>query len=81
MSKILKNFLKALWDHVFNVIDLIVLFDLFLIFNWGNGGFTTKRFYLFLPGVFDMIIIYAIIRVYSNLARLMVKSMKEGNKE
>jgi hypothetical protein len=55
----------------------MILSDIFLIFTYGNGGFTDARFYLFLPFVFIALLAYGIMRILFGIVDGFKKVMSE----
>lgn len=72
-----KHTIKFLRLYLVNIMDFIILSDIFLIFTYGNGGFTNTRFYLFLPGAFLTLIGYGLVRVVYHIFDGYKKVMNE----
>lgn len=89
LNEEMHKWIKFLKTYAMNLTDLYFLFLIYLLLDYGNGGFTTKRFYLFFPFVFEIAFFYFTIRlllyVIDGFKRIVMRGDheddKEGNKE
>ena len=60
----MNKWIEFLKIYSMNLVDLFLLLLIYLILNYGDGGFTAKRFYLFFPFIFEVVFVYFTLRLF-----------------